>query len=231
MPKIHQASKCIEVEMVGENIIIFYFKSITDRKRALCEGPWNFFKDVVIFKEPLGSLKPSEIVFEDVSIWVQFHNLPLAFMHPEVLRNIGGNIGTVIEVDTDDVGRCLVRFARICINRNIQQPLPKGLWISPEDGGKKNCILLLYERLPNFCFACGRIGHIVRDCADSSANKEILGFESWIKAPFIANGRKSGVPRAHEGVERSSSSSQATYKPVAASNGILIPIESIGVSN
>lgn len=50
MPKIIQVSKCVEVELDGENIFLFDFKSVIDRKRALCEGPWNFFKELVIFK-------------------------------------------------------------------------------------------------------------------------------------------------------------------------------------
>lgn len=39
MPKIIQVTKCVEVEIVGEYIFLFYFKSVKDRKQALSEGP------------------------------------------------------------------------------------------------------------------------------------------------------------------------------------------------
>lgn len=124
-------------------------------------------------------------------------------------------------MDTDEGGHCFGKFAKIRISKKINQPLSKGLWISPEGGGAKICIVLLYERLPNFCFACGRIGHIVPDCIDASANKDELGFGSWIKAPSFVSGRKSGSSKVSEGSENTNSSSQAIFKPLVDEQGAL----------
>lgn len=96
------------------------------------EGPWNFFKDLVIFKEPTGLQKPSETSFDELTVWVQLHNLPLAFMHPDIFRNIGEQIGVVVEVDTDEGNKCMEKFARIRITRKLSLPLQKGIWETPK---------------------------------------------------------------------------------------------------
>ncbi|XP_073046024.1 uncharacterized protein [Primulina eburnea] len=43
-------------------------------------------------------------------------------------------------------------------------------------------ILLVYERLPNFCYACGRLGHSLRDYEEESAHNEKLVFGAWMRA-------------------------------------------------
>ncbi|TXG57737.1 hypothetical protein EZV62_015566 [Acer yangbiense] len=50
-------------------------------------------------------------------------------------------------------------------------------------------INLKYERLPEFCFACGKIGHNDKECQDEEATKIGLDgspykFGSWLKAPI-----------------------------------------------
>ncbi|TXG72139.1 hypothetical protein EZV62_000718 [Acer yangbiense] len=47
---------------------------------------------------------------------------------------------------------------------------------------------LKYERLPDFCFVCGRIGHVVNECTDELARLGALDgsttrFGQWLKAP------------------------------------------------
>lgn len=113
--RILQAMKNIDIEMVGDNLFSMDFNSTIDRNRALLDGPLNFFKDLVIFAEPKGLQNPNQISFSEVPLWVQFHNLPVTFMQPAILRNLGTKIGKVTEVDTGDRGNCSGKFARIRI--------------------------------------------------------------------------------------------------------------------
>ncbi|KAI8544035.1 hypothetical protein RHMOL_Rhmol08G0263600 [Rhododendron molle] len=54
-------------------------------------------------------------------------------------------------------------FLRVKVEINISQPLPKGFWLRGKSG-KDLWISYLYERLLDFCYACGRIGHDNRGC-------------------------------------------------------------------
>ncbi|KAK1567909.1 hypothetical protein Q3G72_018016 [Acer saccharum] len=52
--------------------------------------------------------------------------------------------------------------------------------------GKESVMLLKYERLPDHCFRCGRLGHIVRDCLEVKIGDGPEDFDqlfgSWLKA-------------------------------------------------
>lgn len=43
-------------------------------------------------------------------------------------------------------------------------------------------IILQYERLPDFRFACGRLAHTIRACDDVNADTKNLQFGVWLKA-------------------------------------------------
>lgn len=184
MPKLLQAQKHIDIEIVGENLFILEFISLSDRRRALLDGPWNFFKNLVLFKEPRGFQNPTGIVFDEISMWVQCHNLPIAFMHQSIIRKIGEQLGCVLDIDVGERGQCLGRFARIRIRRNLSIPLQQCIWVQPSDSEEDIPILLLYERLPEFCFSCGRVGHTFRDCEEDNSVNMSHKFGAWLRASF-----------------------------------------------
>lgn len=48
-------------------------------------------------------------------------------------------------------------------------------------------VLIRYERLPDFCYCCGCIGHQYRECAMyNNQLKEELAYDPWLKAPTMA---------------------------------------------
>lgn len=102
----------------------------------------------MLFSEPHGLQNPNDLLFDEVPLSVQLHNLPLAFMHSTILRNLGEKLGTVIEVDEGDRGICSGKFSRIRILKKIDKPLEKGIWLRLKNSLEESCILLLYEKLP-----------------------------------------------------------------------------------
>lgn len=166
MPRILQAKKQVKIEVVGENIFILEFISPIDRRRTLMDGPWTFFQDLVIFKEPTGFQSTADMSFDEMPIWVQCHNVSFAFMQSNILHNIGSKIGKVLEVEAGADGMCAGRYARIRMMIDISKSLQQGIWVQPENSLEEICIILLYERLPNFCFECGKLGHVKRGCEE-----------------------------------------------------------------
>lgn len=217
LPKILQARSSINIEIVGDNIFIADFSSLVDRKRVLHDGPWHFFNSLMVFQEPQDLQNPYEMVFDDFTVWVQLHNLPLIFMHYSVLSEIGEQIGKVHEIDMGADGSCMGKFARIRVTRSLKKPLQRCLNISLNKEGASSLILLLYERLPDFCYACGRVGHVHRDCVDACLNITDPEFGPWMRA-----GRSDFVrPRA------STRSGPEGCKESDNSLGVPIPLKKI----
>ncbi|XP_073025065.1 uncharacterized protein [Primulina eburnea] len=123
MPRVLQSEKRIIIEATGDNTFVFEFLSLRDRARALSEGPWHFSRNLVRFKEPTGWNNPRSMIFDEIPISVQLHNVPIALMHEDLLLKLGGKIGSVVEIDKGENGACLGRFARIRVRINTMQPL------------------------------------------------------------------------------------------------------------
>ncbi|KAL5778004.1 hypothetical protein ACOSP7_010930 [Xanthoceras sorbifolium] len=128
----------VEVESIGVNL-----------KRVLEGGPWSFDKNLLALKEAVGIGRVSEIDFSLVPFWVQIYDLPLACMNRDMGLFLGGLIGV---------------FLRVRVLINVQQPLKRGLRFAFGAEGEVCSALLCYERLPNFCFYCGCMGHLLREC-------------------------------------------------------------------
>ncbi|KAJ4850065.1 hypothetical protein Tsubulata_019357 [Turnera subulata] len=66
----------------------------------------------------------------------------------------------------------------------IEKPLCPGFYNEDADGGRK-WIELTYENLPDHCFACGRIGHMLKMCpydGSDGVSKEVIRFGHRLRA-------------------------------------------------
>lgn len=78
-------------------------------------------------------------------------------MNKDAIQKLGEKIGIVKEVGTDETGECLGQFTRIKVSTDITQPLKKVVFLQQEEG--RILMLVLYEKLLDFCFCCAHIGH------------------------------------------------------------------------
>ncbi|TXG70568.1 hypothetical protein EZV62_005503 [Acer yangbiense] len=123
---------------------------------------------------------------DEVAFWIQIHNVPLLCMTTKIGRFLGSMIGVVKEIDDDGTGDCVGKYIRIMVVVNVDQPLRRILRVDVLRDGKESTMLLRYERLPEHCFRCGLVGHVVRDCLSKSTSDELedfnLLFGPWLNA-------------------------------------------------
>ena len=110
---------------------------------------------------------------------------------------VGNTIGTTIRVaDPEDDGEGS-EFLRVRVAMNITKPLPRYCKLRSE-GKHIGWALLKFERLPNFCYWCGRVDHVEKDCETWLKNREKYGkedqqFGDWMRAEQYKSSRKSVV--------------------------------------
>ncbi|KAI9126678.1 hypothetical protein K1719_002274 [Acacia pycnantha] len=98
--------------------------------------------------------------------------------HLNLCTSINGQKGRALvgRLETDKnlnrgIGRLSRTFIRTCVLLNILNPLLAGFWV-PRHQRDPIWVSVRYERLQNYCYDCGRIGHEARNCKFQSEDTE-----------------------------------------------------------
>ncbi|KAI8029145.1 hypothetical protein LOK49_LG01G01075 [Camellia lanceoleosa] len=186
---VWRASKGIVFKTLGDNLFLIQFGHIVDKKRVLINGPWNFDKQLVMLKEFDGDLQPVDITFSSVAFWVHVSNLPLISMTWDVGVLLGNQLGRFVDMEHGEGGIAWGRTLQLRVEINIAKPLRRNLKMAVSRR-ESVWVTLTYEKLPNFCFHCGLLGHTVRDCENKIlGNDEVDGtplqYGAWLRAETI----------------------------------------------
>lgn len=102
-------------------------------------------------------------------------------MNKEAIQKLGEKISEVKEIETEEAGDCIGQFARVRISLDITQPLKKIVFLQQDEG--KIPMPIMYEKLPDFCFYCGHVGHQYRECLrNKGQQKEDLPYGGRMRA-------------------------------------------------
>ncbi|KAK2969736.1 hypothetical protein RJ640_015880 [Escallonia rubra] len=100
-----------------------------------------------------------DLDFSQSSFWIRVSGLAPNMMSKANAEKIRSKLGAVQDIDFTTKGNLSwFKFLRIQVKIDITQPLPTTF-------NRKNSqvisswIRIQYERLPDFCFNCGRLGH------------------------------------------------------------------------
>lgn len=172
MKKAMRPSKGFIAREVGQNLFTFQFHSDSDLKDVLNREPWLFDKNLLLLKELEMGEQPSQVRLDSTALWMRVYDLPAGARSNQAVTAIAKLSGEVLEIDQNSmVG--ITRHIRVKVRVNISQPLKKGM--SLDLGNNITAwIPFKYERLPSFCFVCGAIGHMRRECDLTDSSQEIL---------------------------------------------------------
>lgn len=101
------------------------------------------------------------------AVWIQIYHLPIELWSGEILEQVASQFGRVLKVDDFTIDRSRDKFARICVELDLEQPLQPRTWV--KYGGFSSFVLVLYEKIPVFCYRCGKIGHGKAHCSSAGS--------------------------------------------------------------
>lgn len=172
---------------IGKNLFSFHFKSGRDMKAIIAREPWHFDKNILMLKELGGDEQPSSLKFENTAFWIRIYELPMVARKKITVLQIANKCGKPIEIDESSL-EGLSRSVRVKVRVDLKKPLTKGMLLEIGDN-KKIWVVFKYERLPSFCYLCGTLGHMRRECDLTEGSSELeslsddkLPFGEWMKA-------------------------------------------------
>lgn len=154
----------LEVEDLGNNAFLFTFSTHTVRDQILSGGPWNVRGQMLILKPWNPNLSIGEIDLFYTPVWIQIHGLPMFKMTERSTKNIGQLAGPVLAHDFPaNVKVHVSRFFRVQVMLDTRKPLIPGYYRKRQEA--EPCwVPLKDEKISDFCYACGRIGHTQSAC-------------------------------------------------------------------
>ncbi|TXG57142.1 hypothetical protein EZV62_018455 [Acer yangbiense] len=208
----------VEIELVSDNVFMFYFINSENRNRVWHRGPWHFGNSLIVLENPVGSGNIAQLAFNKADFWVQIHEIPILCMNRKTAKWLAEHIGEVVDIPSES-RECWGKYMRVKVRIDITKPLKRWLRLKLGKTEEVTRVSLKYERLPEFCFTCGKIGHGIKVCIDEEARKMVVEgylnrFGSWLKAPVL---EKSKSKSKSKGVGQGIASSSKRTRSIEAS--------------
>ena len=168
-----------------DNLFIADFEGKVEKDRALEGSPWMIGKFAVILQDYNEKLRPSDVCFDRMSIWVRILDLPFGWMNAKKGEKVARSIGRVEKIDVNEKGKASGSFLRARVALEINKPLRRGLFLRDEEKKANVWYAIQYEKLPLFCKSCGVLGHSELLCPDPSLrdSDRKLPYDIELRAP------------------------------------------------
>ncbi|PWA49962.1 hypothetical protein CTI12_AA455450 [Artemisia annua] len=181
------------------NFFKFAFENKEDIRKILHDSPWSVMGYYVAFAPWDSNKTLNELEFNRGEFWIQVHDLPLGMLSSEYATELANSLGKLIELDCVDEGPQTDRdFLRFRVEIDITKPLVPGFFIS-RSGGKESWVTFKYERLSDFCYRCGCLGHGRESCTNNVIAKYEGKWSSEMRAPTV---RRLQKPNQHQHTSR-----------------------------
>ncbi|KAJ1420356.1 Zinc knuckle CX2CX4HX4C [Sesbania bispinosa] len=140
----------------------FFFGSEEDTTRVIGGSPWLFRNSWLVLKRWSRDQSIDQVEFSKVLLSVQLWGLPPHCRTPKMGRKIGACLGRVEESEVYE-GRDKITFVKLLVEVDTQKPLLPGIPVGSHMDGV-TWVDFRYERLPQFCYKRGHIGHDEDSC-------------------------------------------------------------------
>lgn len=218
------------VQIVDVKDLLFSIKVDNEvaAKKIIDGGPWTIMGFVFCVQYWPLNLALEELNPSLISYWVQAHGVPRGQMNGETAGQIGAQFERLIGFEDPDQPGGMRGYLRSRVELNASNPLPLGIWLLRPDQ-TESWVEFLYERLANFCFQCGRLGHGLDHCKFDCVPDEDDGkrqYGSWMQAKISRDlGVSPPIKLPVETRRRAVATRRTVGDPIAS--GVHVPTERV----
>ncbi|KAL0367530.1 UNVERIFIED_CONTAM: hypothetical protein Sradi_3643100 [Sesamum radiatum] len=148
----------MEVRMLS-NRFLLRFNHYLDWDKVLGGCPWTIDRNLVILNVVSAEENPLSLDLNWYQFYVHIHDLPIRMMTQVVVKYIGNHLGKFINYNNMVSWGASVRI-RVLLD--MRMLLKRFLIVQAP--AEELTMSFTYERLSNFCYKCGILGDILRDC-------------------------------------------------------------------
>lgn len=158
LKRVWKPTSGFDIMDVDNGFFMVKFDMAVDREKALSEGPWMLYDHYLAVMRWTPDFVSPETKIERTTVWIRFPGLNLVYYDESFLLALAAAVGTPIRVDRNTLKVERGRFARVCVEIDLNQPVVgkvclNGYWQK-----------VSYEGLHIICVTCGCYGHLTRNC-------------------------------------------------------------------
>ncbi|CAN0885601.1 hypothetical protein LINGRAHAP2_LOCUS15161 [Linum grandiflorum] len=146
----------------GEGLILFRFYHPLDMDLVLDGGPWTFDQNLLALHSLVPGDDLTQVPLHDVDFWILVYGLTAEFYSEVVGKALGNFLGSFVLYDETNQFIDQDSYMRIRVKLDVRKSLVREKIVKKPSS--EVLVVFRYEKLPVFCFLCGRIGHIDRAC-------------------------------------------------------------------
>ncbi|KAL3622592.1 hypothetical protein CASFOL_034003 [Castilleja foliolosa] len=216
--KAWNPTKKLTTYLLVDNTMAFVFEEEKDMEKV-CNVSWTFrdYQLVIARWPPDKAL--TEIDLNKTIFWVHAFGIPVAFINQNNAKAIGDTIGTFIKSDLQNATQKWKRSLRLQVEIDVSKPLTSSINLSI-NGRSDILIEIRYERITDYYFKCGCLGHKRPTCKEEIEEKDLKlaaeKFGPWLKFEntHIANPQfRSESPNSGKSMKRINLATESPKSP------------------
>jgi hypothetical protein len=158
----------IELMDVGNAFYMVKFDAEEDKNKVINGGPWMIYDHYLAVRQWTPTFNASTAKIDKTMVWIRIPSLNLVFYDESVLWALASMVGNPVKVDLHTLKVARGRFARMCVEVDLTQPVVGRVGVNGE------WYQVQYEGLHIICTQCGCYGHLLKDCAPQKKQSEVV---------------------------------------------------------
>ena len=141
---------CVDL---GNGFFLTRFYLREDFETVLKRGLWFISEHFLSIRLWMPNFRSAMANVSSIAIWIRLNELLIEYYNAKVLHQIGKTISNVLRVDTHTASETRGRFARLCVQVDVNKPLATAILIGKFEQP------ICYKGIHKLCLVYGRMGH------------------------------------------------------------------------